>query len=101
MRPSQAWIAGWLAAQSYPVSSAVAVFLEIQGSVDAGREIMKVKPKLQKTAGAVREQEKLIGTLGDKVGADIKATEERKLQDLLSEQKVFEQSIERFEQMKL
>lgn len=88
-------------AAAYPVSSSVAVFLEIQGSVDAGREIVRVKPKLQKTAGAVEEQEKLIGTLGDKVSDEVKALEDRRLRDLLSEQRVFEQSIERFEQMKL
>ena len=85
----------------YPVSSSVAVFLELQGSVDAGREIEKTKPKMQKTAAAVKEQQKLIGTLGDKVGAEVKALEDQKLHDLLTEQKVFEQSIERFEQMKL
>lgn len=88
-------------AAAYPVSSAAAVFLELQGSVDAGKEIEKVKPKLQKTAGAVKEQEKLISTLGDKVGAEVKALEDQKLHDLLTEQKLFEQSIERFEQMKL
>jgi valyl-tRNA synthetase len=85
----------------YPVSSSVAVFLELQGSVDAGREIEKTKPKMQKTAAAVKEQQKLIGTLGDKVAAEVKALEDQKLHDLLTEQKVFEQSIERFEQMKL
>ena len=58
-------------------------------------------PKMQKTAAAVKEQQKLIGTLGDKVGAEVKALEDQKLHDLLTEQKVFEQSIERFEQMKL
>jgi valyl-tRNA synthetase len=88
-------------AAAYPVSGSVAVFLEIPGDVDAGREIEKAKPKLQKTAGAVREQQKLISTLGDKVGDEVKALEDQKLRDLLSEQKVFEQSIERFEQMKL
>ena len=56
---------------------------------------------MQKTAGAVKEQEKLISTLGDKVGAEVKALEDQKLHDLLTEQKLFEQSIERFEQMKL
>lgn len=85
----------------YPVSSSVAVFLELQGSVDASREIEKAKPKMQKTAKAVEEQQKLINTLGDKVGAEVKALEEQKLHDLRTEQKVFEQSIERFEQLKL
>jgi valyl-tRNA synthetase len=56
---------------------------------------------MQKTAAAVKEQQKLIGTLGDKVGAEVKALEDQKLHDLLTEQKVFEQSIERFVQLKL
>jgi len=77
------------------------VFLEIQGDVNAGKEIDRIKPKMQKAADGVKEQEKLLQTLGDKVGKEVKDLEEKKLQDLLSEQKVYEKSLEAFEKLKL
>jgi valyl-tRNA synthetase len=91
-----------VAAAVYPVSSSAAVYLALPEGVDAGKEIEKIKPKLQKSADAVREQEKVLKTLhGGKVGKEVREGEERRLQDLLSEQRVFEESLQAFEGMKL
>jgi valyl-tRNA synthetase len=85
----------------YPVSSSAAVFVELPSGADTGKEAEKLKPKLQAAAAAVKEQEKLLSTLSDKVGQDVRAMEESRLNDMLSEQKVYEETIQRFEQMKL
>ena len=85
----------------YPVSAAAAVFIQLKGEVDPNKEIGKVKPKLAKAADAVKEQERVIGALGDKVREDVKKLEDKKLKDLLSEQRMLEESLTRFEEMKL
>ncbi|KAF2163967.1 hypothetical protein M409DRAFT_25741 [Zasmidium cellare ATCC 36951] len=85
----------------YPVSSAAAVFLELKGKVDPDAEIKKIKPKLTKSSDAVKEQEKLIGTLGEGVGEHIREKEDARLKDLLTEQRLFEESLARLEQLKL
>ncbi|KJY00225.1 valyl-trna synthetase like protein [Zymoseptoria brevis] len=85
----------------YPVSSAAAVYLQLKGDVDPDKEIGKTKPKLAKTADAVSEQEKLIGTLREDVGEEVRRKEDQRLKDLLSEQKLYEESLARFEEMKL
>ena len=85
----------------YPVSVAAAVFIELKGTVDPDKEIKKLQPKLEKTADAVKEQEKTIGSLGDKVRKEVRETEDGKLRDLLNEQRMYEESLARFETMKL
>lgn len=85
----------------YPVSAEAAVFLELKGKVDPDAEIKKTKPKMAKVADAVREQEKLIGNLGEKVSEEVKHKEQENLRNLLSEQRAYEESLARFEQMKL
>ena len=86
---------------AYPVSSAAAVFLELKGKVDPEAEVMKAKAKMEKASATVKEQERVISTLGEKVSEQVKQSEQSKLKDRLSEQRVFEESIARFEQMKL
>ena len=85
----------------YPVSSAVAVFVQIKGKVDADKEVQRLRPKLEASAKAVSEQQKLIGNLGDKVAQEVKRLEDRKLKDMLSEQAVYQESLEKFTELKL
>ena len=85
----------------YPVTAAVAVFVELKGKVEPDKEIKKSQGKLEKAASAIKEQEKLIGGLGEKVGSEVRETEERKLRDLLAEQRMYQESLEAFEGMKL
>ena len=95
---------GWsvpAACAVYPVSAEAAVFLEIQGRVDPEAEMEKTKPKVAKAAEAVREQEKLLGNLGDKVGEEIRAKEGLYLKNLRSEQRAYEESLKRFEEMRI
>ena len=86
---------------AYPVSSAAAVFLEIKGKVDPNTEVKKVQTKLSRTADGVKEQEKLIASLGANVGAEVRAKEDARLKNLTTEQRTYEESIARFQQMKL
>jgi valyl-tRNA synthetase len=85
----------------YPVSAAAAVFLQLKGKVDAGREIDKLKPKIEKTSAAITEQEKAIASLSDKVSDTVKEGEKLKLEDLLSEQRMYREALERFAELKL
>ncbi|KAK5172355.1 uncharacterized protein LTR77_003994 [Saxophila tyrrhenica] len=85
----------------YPVSSAAAVFVQIGDKVEPEKEIQRLKPKLEATAKGVSEQERVLGSLGEKVRGEVRKEEERKLQELLDEQKVYQQSLEKFEEMKL
>ncbi|KXS96898.1 hypothetical protein AC578_6221 [Pseudocercospora eumusae] len=84
----------------YPVSSAANVFLQIP-KPDPAAEIKKQKPKLEETAKAVQEQQKLISELAPGVSEEIKAKADARLKDLFSEQKAYEDSLARFEKMKL
>ncbi|QIW95421.1 hypothetical protein AMS68_000939 [Peltaster fructicola] len=85
----------------YPVSSSAAVYVKINGQVDPDAEIKKIQAKLTKAADGVKEQERVIGTLGDMVGEQIRASEQRKLKDWESMQRILEANLARFEQMKL
>ncbi|KAK3054361.1 hypothetical protein LTR09_004629 [Extremus antarcticus] len=85
----------------YPVSSTAAVFIQIGGNVQPDKEVQRLKPKLEATAKSVSEQERVIKSLSEKVGEDVRRIEERKLRDLLNEQEVFQTSLEKFEEMKL
>ncbi|KAK4890586.1 hypothetical protein LTR27_010748 [Elasticomyces elasticus] len=85
----------------YPVSADVAVFLELPGEVDADAEIKRMKPKLTKAGDAVKEQEKLIQGLGEKVSDEVRGKEQRYLKDMMSEQRAYEDALARFEAMKI
>lgn len=84
----------------YPVSSAAAVFLELKGKVDPAAEIKKTKPKMEKASEEVKAQEKLLGTLQN-VSPSVREKEEVRLRDLMSCQRVYEETMARFETMKL
>jgi valyl-tRNA synthetase len=86
----------------YPVSTAVAVFVQLpQESLDADAEIKRTKGKLAKAVDAVRAQEKEISSLGADVGPEVREKSEARLRDVRNEQKMFEESIARFETLKL
>jgi len=85
----------------YPVSSSAAVYLEMKGKIDPNVEIKKLKTKMTKAADAVKEQERLIGNLAEKVSDEVREKEQANLKDLLNEQRLFEDSLARFEAMKL
>ncbi|WPH02442.1 Hypothetical protein R9X50_00530600 [Acrodontium crateriforme] len=85
----------------YPVSSDAAVFVELKGTVDPAAEIKKIQPKMAKAAEAVKAQHTLIGTLSDKVSDEVRQKEEANLKNLQSEQRAYEDSLARFEQLKL
>ncbi|KAK3713210.1 hypothetical protein LTR37_008643 [Vermiconidia calcicola] len=98
LRPSESPPAGCAV---YPVSSAAAVYVEIKGKVEPEKEITKLKPKLEKTADGIKEQERVLGSLSDKASKEVKQLEEHKLKDLLNEQRMYQASLEKFEQLKL
>nr|POE49579.1 valine--trna ligase, mitochondrial [Quercus suber]POF20073.1 valine--trna ligase, mitochondrial [Quercus suber] len=85
----------------YPVAASVYVFLEVEGDVDADAEIKRIKPKMAKAATAVKDQERLIAGLSDRASEDIHRKEQENLKNLLSEQRAYEESLARFEQLKL
>ena len=85
----------------YPVSAEAAVFLVIQGQVDPQAEMEKMRPKVAKAVEAVREQEKLLGNLGEKVGEEIRVKEGLVLENLRGEQRAYEESLKRFEEMRI
>ena len=98
LKPGEAVPAGCAV---YPVSAAAAVFIELKGKVEPDTEINKIKPKIAKAADAVKEQERVISSLGDKVSDTVKKLEEKKLKDRLSEQRMYEESLAKFEELKL
>ena len=87
----------------FAVSSSAAVFLEVAGRVDVEAEITKAQQKLRKAADGAQKQRKILDAEGfaDKVSYQVLETEKGKLNDLLAEQKNYEDSIAQFEQLKL
>ena len=85
----------------YPVSASVAVFLDLKSKAEPEKEIGKLKPKIGKTSDAIKEQQRVLGTLGEKVSAHVRGLEEGKLRDLRSEMRMYEESLEKFEELKL
>ncbi|KAF1818126.1 uncharacterized protein K489DRAFT_328184 [Dissoconium aciculare CBS 342.82] len=86
----------------YPVSVAVAVFVQLpKENVDADAEIKRTKAKLAKAVDAVRAQEKEITSLGADVAGEVREKSEARLRDVRNEQRMFEESIARFETLKL
>jgi valyl-tRNA synthetase len=86
----------------YPVSVAVAVFVQLpKENVDADAEIKRTKAKLAKAVDAVRAQEKEITSLGADVAGEVREKSEARLRDVRNEQRMFEESIVRFETLKL
>lgn len=85
----------------YPVSAAAAVYVQLKGQIDPDTEIKKTQPKMQKASEAVKEQERLIGTLSDGVSKDVRSKEEERLKDAESELRLYEESLASFQKLKL
>jgi len=88
---------------SFPVSSAVSVFIHVKDRVDLDEEINKATKKLEKARVAVQKQRKLVSDPAyvEKVAIATQDADKKKLADLESEEVGFETTIEQFKQLKL
>jgi valyl-tRNA synthetase len=87
----------------FSVSSAAGVFLHVKGRVDIDAEIQKAAKKLEKTKLGIQKQKKILDdpAYKEKASEALQDIEKRKLGDLETEQKGFEETIEQFETLKL
>jgi valyl-tRNA synthetase len=87
----------------FSVSSAAAVFLHVKGRVDIDGEIQKASKKLDKTSMGIDKQKKILDdpAYKEKVSAELQEIERRKLGDLETERRGFEETIKQFETLKL
>jgi valyl-tRNA synthetase len=87
----------------FSVSSAAVVYLHVKGRVDIDNEIAKANKKLQKTRQGVEKQKKILEdpAYKEKVTQELQEIEKRRLADLQTEQRGFEETIKQFEQLKL
>lgn len=87
----------------FAVSSSAAVFLHVKGRVDVDAEIKKAQVKLQKASEGATKQKKILAdpNYKQKVSAELQEVEKRKLADLESEIRNYEETIEHFETLKL
>jgi valyl-tRNA synthetase len=87
----------------FAVSSAAAVFLHVKGRVDIDGEIEKAAKKLQKTKISIDRQNKILNDeeYQKKVGEELQEVERKKLADLKTEERAFEETIKQFEMLKL
>lgn len=85
------------------VSATAAVYLLIKGRLDIDAEIKKTQDKLKKASEGVSKQKKILGGLekAGKLEGGIKQSEERRLDDAMSEISILEASIGDLERMKL
>lgn len=87
----------------FSVSSEAAVFLYVKGRVDIDGEISKATKKLDKTKQSIEKQKKILADedYRQKVAKELQEVEEKKLADLETERKAFEETIKQFETLKL
>ena len=87
----------------FSISSSAAVFLHVKGRVDIEAEISKASKKLDKTKHSIERQKKILNDddYRQKVDEKLQEVEERKLKDLETEGKAFEETIKQFETLKL
>lgn len=87
----------------FSVSSSAAVYLHVKGRVDIDGEIQKADKKLQKARVAIEKQRKILDdpVYQEKVSKQLQEVERKKLGDLETERKAFEESIKQFEALKL
>lgn len=87
----------------FSVSSAAAVFLHVKGRVDIEAEIQKAHKKLQKSKMGIDKQRKILDdpNYKNKVSEALQEVEKKKLADLETEQRGFEESIAQFEKLQL
>ena len=87
----------------FSVSSTTAVFLHVKGRVDIDGEIAKAAKKLDKTKVGIEKQKKILNDEGykEKVSKELQEVELKKLADLETEAKAFEETIKQFEVLKM
>ncbi|TEY43479.1 hypothetical protein BOTCAL_0369g00090 [Botryotinia calthae] len=87
----------------FSISSAAAVFLHVKGRVDIDGEIEKAAKKLERTRTGIEKQRKLLDdpAYQEKVSKELQEIERKKLGDLETEQRGFEETIKQFETLKL
>ncbi|KAK6615183.1 valyl-tRNA synthetase, partial [Botrytis cinerea] len=87
----------------FSISSAAAVFLHVKGRVNIDGEIEKAAKKLEKTRTGIEKQRKLLDdpAYQEKVSKELQEIERKKLGDLETEQRGFEETIKQFETLKL
>lgn len=88
---------------AYPVSTVASVFLHVKGRVDIDAEITKAQKKMAKADAVVQKQEKLLADpkYTDKVSAEVRDADEKKLAEAQQEVRSFEETIKQFGQIKL
>lgn len=88
---------------AYPVSTVASVFLHVKGRVDIDAEITKAQKKMAKADVVVQKQEKLLADpkYTEKVSAEVRDADEKKLAEAQQEVRSFEETIKQFEQIKL
>jgi valyl-tRNA synthetase len=87
----------------FSVSAAAAVFLHVKGRVDIDGEIAKANKKLEKTTQGLTKQKKILDdpNYKSKVSEQLQEIERKKLLDLETEQRGYEETIKQFENLKL
>lgn len=88
---------------AYSVSTDASVFLYVKGRVDIDAEILKAQKKIDKVKASVQKQEKNLQDPGykEKVSAEVRELDEKKVADAKQEIESFEETIKQFEQLKL
>lgn len=87
----------------FSVSAQSAVFLHVKGRVDMDAEIAKASKKLEKTKQGIDKQRKIVEDPKYQATAseELQEKEKKKLADLETEQKGFEETLKQFEMLKL
>ncbi|KAL3424874.1 Valine-tRNA ligase, mitochondrial [Phlyctema vagabunda] len=87
----------------FSISSAAAVFLHVKGRVDIDGEIAKASKKLEKTKAGVDKQRKILDdpAYQQKASEELQEVERKRLGDLETEKRGYEETIKQFETLKL
>lgn len=87
----------------FSVSASAAVFLYVKGRVDIDNEISKAAKKLEKTKAGIEKQRKILDdpSYKEKVSKELQEVERKRLADLETEQRGFEETVSQFEKLKL
>lgn len=86
----------------YPVSAQAKVYLHVAGKIDLDKEIAKAKASIAAAEEKVRKSEKVMSASGwDKVKAETKENEARKMRDAKAEVGGYEKVLKDLERLKM
>jgi valyl-tRNA synthetase len=87
----------------YGATANTTVWLEMKGEVDVDEEIKKAQAKLKKASDSASKQQKLVSAddFQSKVSPAVQQVEKEKLEELQSQVRNYEKSIEMFHALKL